>query len=62
MRQLKSIQGEQGLCRTWGVDRLFPLFVRMGMLHLHEEEFQEPVGQVLIRREEVESVICSLAN
>jgi hypothetical protein len=24
------------------------------MLHLHKEEFQEPGGQVLIRREEVE--------
>ena len=58
------IQGEQGLYRFEGLGRdcqggctLLAGAEVLGMLHLHEEEFQEPDGQFLTRRE-VEPVIC----
>lgn len=43
MRQINFIRGEQALCRSWGVGRDFQgegrLFIRVGMFHLHEEEY-----------------------
>ena len=59
--QLNFILGEQGLYRSWRIGRDlqggYTLLGKMIKFHLHEEEFQEPVEEVLIGREEIKLVI-----
>ena len=49
--------GQQGLYKPWGHGREFSGTEVLGMLHLHDEEFQEHAGHALLEREEFRPLI-----